>query len=330
MMSRSPTVSVIIPVRNEGAHIDRCLQAVIGQTYPGLIEILVVDGGSDDDTSSIVNHWAAIDSRIRLLANPQRSTAHGLNLGIEASTGDMIAYVLGHAVIPRDYVLRMASVLENPSAWCAGGRYMRVGETKLQQAIAVATSSPIGVGDSRHNYATDAGWAETAFPGFWRREVFDQVGRFDPDMLVNEDNELSYRIRRAGGAIWYEPSVAVEYVPRSSLSELFRQYHNYARGKVRVLRKHRSGLRWRHFVPAAWIAWLLAGGGIAMAMPVARPAWVAGVGLYAVTVLGASLRLRRAGVPWWLVAQALVTLHAAYGTGLWRGLFEWAFRLLSR
>jgi hypothetical protein len=193
----------------------------------------------------------------------------------------------------------------------------------MQTAIALATSSRIGVGDSRHNYAARAGWVETVFPGFWRLELFEHIGLFDPDMVANEDNEFSLRIRRAGGSIWYDPGIRVEYSPRATLWGLFQQYRLYGLGKMRVLRKHRGGLRWRHLVPAAWVAILVLG---AVASVLVRPLvvpWLFGVAAYAVAITIAGLRLGRPDVQWWRITAALATLHLAYGIGTWHGLATW-------
>lgn len=320
-----PLVTLIVPTRNEVAHIDACLESIAAQTYPtDRIECLVVDGESDDGTLDRVEAWARRDPRIRLLVNTRRTMPHGLNLGIDAARGEFVGVVSGHSVLPGGYVERAVEAIVGTGAWSVGGRIVRIWTTPLQHAIAVATASPIGVGDSRHNFATTAGWVETAFPGFWRRELFDQVGGFDPEMTVNEDNELSQRIRKAGGGIWYEPAIEVEYTPRSSLGALFRQYHGYARGRIRVARKHRGGLRWRHVVPAAWIAVLGSGPLLVVVGGPVAAAWGVVVVLYGAAVMVGAAWLGRRGPPRWLIAASLVTLHLAYGTGIWHGLVDWA------
>ena len=318
-----PLVTLIVPVRNEERHIGACLASIAAQEYPAdRLETIVVDGDSDDRTVEFVMTAMAAGLRARLLANQRRSMPYGLNIGIEAAWGEMIGVVSGHSVLPPRYVATMANALLSTDAWSVGARIERRTANPMHAAIARATESRIGVGDSGHNYATRAGWVETAFPGFWRREVFDRVGLFDPDMLVNEDNELSFRIRRAGGGIWYEPSISVEYVPRPTLIGLFKQYHDYARGKLRVLKKHHGGLRWRHLAPPAWVAYVVGGVAMAFVIPRARIVWLAGIGVYALVIAVASVRLGRRDKPWGLVAAALVALHAGYGTGWWRGVFE--------
>lgn len=318
------TVSLVVPVRNEATHVDACIRAIRAQDYPSdRLEIIVVDGDSSDGTRSVVNSHAAQDRRVTLLHNPRRAMPYGLNIGIRAATGTYVGVVSGHSVLPPDYVAKAVAALEGAGAWGVGGQIVRRASTPMQHAIAIATSSRIGVGDSIHNYATRSGWVETAFPGFWRRDVFERVGLFDPRMVVNEDNELSYRIRKAGGRIWYEASLEVAYVPRASLTGLFHQYRRYALGKMRVLRKHRGGLRWRHLVPAGWILFVIVGGGAALAIPAWASIWAAGLALYLVVIALSSIRLSRRGAPWWLIAAALITLHTAYGVGTWQGVLSW-------
>jgi len=282
-----------------------------------------VDGQSEDRTVALVRQQMAEDDRIRLIKNPMRSMPHGLNLGIAEARGAMIGVVSGHSVLPSAYVARLAEVLETTGAWSVGGRIVRTASGPLHRAIARAAGSRIGVGDSRHNYADQAQWVETAFPGFWRREVFDRVGLFDPAMTANEDNELSYRIRAAGGGIWYDPSIGVEYVPRTTLAGLFHQYRHYARGKISVYRKHKGGLSWRHLVPGAWLGLLLLGAVSAILAPAAAVALMIVIGTYALIVVAAGIRLGGDDTPWWMVAVALVTLHTGYGIGTWRGIADW-------
>lgn len=322
--ARQPRVTLVIPVRNEAVHVGACLDAVRQQTYPAdRLEILVVDGMSTDGTAAVVDEVAEADSRVRLLENSSRTMPTGLNLGIREAAGDLIGVVSGHSIVGPDYVARVVDALEATRAWSVGGRIVRKADGAMHRAIALATSSPIGVGDSTHNYAAEAGWVETVFPGFWRREVFDRIGTFDPAMVANEDNEFSYRIRQAGGGIWYDPEIAVEYVPRATLGGLFHQYRRYALGKMRVLRKHGGGIRPRHLVPAAWVAAVVVGAVAAALSPVLAAAWIGGIALYLVVVGVASVRLAEPGVAWWRILAALVTLHVAYGIGTWQGVITW-------
>jgi succinoglycan biosynthesis protein ExoA len=285
--------------------------------------VIVVDGESTDRTAAIATTAAAADPRIRLVPNPGRTTPDGLNVGIQLATGDYIGAVIGHSIPSADYVERAVQASIHTGAWSVGGRIVRRAENPMHRAIALATSSRVGVGDSVHNYATTAGWVETVFPGFWRRDLFDRIGLFDTQMVANEDNELSLRIRKAGGRIWYDPEIRVAYVPRASIGGLFRQYRLYGLGKMRVLRKHRGGLRWRHVIPAAWVAFVVLGGLVGAFVSVIGLLWLGGLAAYGLTILVAAVRLGRTGAAWWRIALALVTIHHAYGIGTWQGVATW-------
>lgn len=320
-----PKVTLIIAARNEERHIVDAVGSALRQDYPAdRLEVIVADGQSTDATVERLRRMDGISS-VRLIENPKRTMPYGLNLGIARATGDYIGVLSGHGLTPRDYVARCVEAMERTGAWAVGGRIMRRAETPTQCAISIVTSHPLGVGDSRHNYATTAGWVETAFPGFWPRSVFDRVGLFDPAMTVNEDNELSFRIRKAGGRIWYEPTIEIAYSPRSSLQTVFHQYRRYAMGKVRVFRKHRGGIGWRHILPAMWAAFLGLGVVTAIVVPAFAQVWAFVVAAYLVVIAVISIRLARPGVAWWRIAAAFLTVHLAYGLGTWHGIAGWVF-----
>ena len=319
----SPSVTLVVPIRNESRHIDDCLGALVGQTYPReLLQIIVVDGESTDDTPLRVASWQERDDRILLLKNPDRLMAIGLNLGIASSTADIVGVISGHSSVEPDYVQRAVEALQRTGAWCVGARVARESFTPVQRAIARAATSPMGVGDSRHNYATKSGWAETAFPGMWHRWVFERVGAFDVAMAYNEDNELSHRILAAGGRIWFEASIVVSYVPRGSLRGVFTQYRRYGRGKLGVFRKHRGALRWRHLVPPAWVAWVPGSALVGFILPAAWLALGVSVAVYVGVLLAAAAWGRRPGDPVVLTVAAYAAIHAGYGIGVWQGLLD--------
>jgi len=320
-MAPSDTVSLVIPIRNESAHIDECLRAVTRQSYPRhLLEVIVVDGDSTDGTRARLQAWMGRDDRIRLLDNPRRSMIPGLNLGIAAATGAYVGCVSGHSELPAEYVATCVTVLQRHEAWGVGAGIERRALSPLQRAIGRAQSHWFGVGGAFHNYGTRSGWAEAIFPGFWPRWVFERVGDFDESMAFNEDNELSHRIARAGGRLWYEPSLQVGYFPRRSLGALARQYWGYARGKASLFGTHLDAVRARHLAPAALVAGLVAGVMLSVALPAARlPTVVIGVG-YVVAAVATAAVSRRPGDSVILVSAAFVTMHLAYGAGLWWGV----------
>ncbi len=319
----------MIPIRNESLHIDDCLRSVTRQAYPtDLLEIIVVEGDSSDDTPSRLTAWAERDARIRVVGNPERLMVPGLNSGITSSSGAYVGCVSGHSELPRDYVRTCVSLIQRHDAWGVGAGIDRRGVTSLQRAIGRAQSHPFGVGGASYNYGSRSGWAEAIFPGFWPRWVFDRVGLFDQRMLFNEDNEFSHRIRSAGGRLWYEPSLQVGYFPRGSLDGLARQYWGYGAGKAALFAAHPDAVRPRHLAPAGLVAALIGGAVLSVAVPVVRmPTLLLGVA-YLVAAVAAAMLARRPGERVTLIAAAFAAMHVAYGAGFWSGVASSVKRML--
>jgi len=271
-----PYVTVIMPIQNEAEFIRRSLGAVLAQDYPSdLMEVLIVDGMSTDQTYKIIRQLIAESGceRVRLLENKGRIVPTGMNLAIRESKGDIIVRVDGQTVIAPDYVRQCVLTLRRTDADSVGGRMSAVGATSFGEAVALATSSPFGVGGARFHYSDQEEWTDTAYMGAWPRRVFEQIGLFDERLVRNQDDEFSYRLRAAGGRILLSPHIKSEYTVRSTPWFLFKQYFQYGFWKILVLQKHTFQMRSRQFVPPVfalalssslvfallgWGCWLLA------------------------------------------------------------------------
>lgn len=317
-----PFVSVIIPVRNEGARLERCLNSVFAQDYPSnRMEVLVVDGMSTDGTREIVQAYAARHPNVRILANPGRIVPVGMNIGIRAATGVYIIRVDGHTVLPPNYVTLCVRYLEQTGADNVGGTMRAVGDGYLAQAIAVATSSPFGVGNSPFHYSNKAQWVDTVYLGAFRRETLERVGLYDESLVRNQDYELNYRIRKAGGRIFYSPEIFAYYYGRDSLAALWRQYHQYGLWKARVIARHPSSAQPRHFAAPLFAAGLLGLGVLAPALPFAGS--LLGLQLILYTLASVTFSTReglRKGLRFLPVLPLVfLVLHLSWGLGFLRG-----------
>jgi glycosyltransferase involved in cell wall biosynthesis len=253
-----PFVSVVIPMRNEAGHVAPCLEAVLAQEYPrDHMEVIVVDGESDDDTATIARAAAQRDARVRVLSNPGRIVPTAMNIGIRAARGEIISRVDGHTRIAADYVRVGVETLRRTGADNVGGPMRAVGGGLFGDAVATATSSRFGIGSYFH-FGTSERAVDTVYMGMWPRRVFERVGLFDEELVRNQDDELSYRIRKEGGRIVLTPAMRSWYQNRQSIRHLTRQYFQYGLWKIRVLQKHPRQMSWRHFVPPAFVALLVA------------------------------------------------------------------------
>ena len=320
-----PAVTLILPIRNEARYIARCLDAVANQDYPrDLIEILVCDGMSEDDTREIVHEYIEKDARVHLIDNPKRIVPTALNLGLSAARGQVIVRVDGHAVIARDYVLLCVEDLAKVEAACVGGPIETVGETMGARGIAIAQSSPFGVGGAAFRWARTAQYVDTLAFGAYRREVFEQVGLFDEELVRNQDDEFNLRLLRAGGRIWLDPRIRSTYYSRATLGGLWKQYFEYGFWKVRVIQKQRWVPSLRSLVPALLIFVLMASGLASLTLHSFLPfGLVSSVYLSGVLLAALWESLRRAPLTLPVVFIAFPILHLAYGVGFWWGLVRW-------
>ncbi|TAK56785.1 MAG: glycosyltransferase family 2 protein [Dehalococcoidia bacterium] len=322
-----PFVSVLVPVRNEERHIERCLRSLAAQDYPrDRFEVLVIDGRSDDATRELVSHFAAESTLdLRLLDNPRRKTAAGLNRGLDEARGDVIVRVDGHATVAGDYLSRGVFALFDTGADCVGGVIEAVGDTWTGRAIAIAMSSRFGVGGVAFRVGGE-GPVETVAFGAYRRDVFDRIGRFTEDIDKGEDDEFNYRLCDAGGSIVLVPALHARYTVRGTLPELARQYFGYGRAKPAVLARHPSQARARQFVPAAFVAAL--GSAAALALGGRPGPLKLLLATYSAAAGAASLvTARRHGVQNAPVLPAVFAcLHVSNGLGFFAGLADLAGR----
>lgn len=317
-------VSVIVPIRNEREYIENCLNSILNSDWPAdHMEVLVIDGESDDGTIEIVQEMASRNARLKLMTNERRIQTVALNLGIEAAAGDVILRVDGHAEVETDFVSQSVKALvDHPECWCAGGMVETVNDTVLGKVIAAATSCPIGVGNSQFRIGNFEGYVETVpFPIYWKW-VFDRIGKFDEELVRNEDDELNARVLEQGGKIYLTPSIRSRYFSRSSFGKLWKQYYQYGVWRIRTVQK-RGSASVRYLVPLVFVMCVILSLTMATVFPVTA-VWVAAcAALYFVGLLiGATMVSRRTG--WFgFVTSPIVfaILHFSYGLGSLFGVF---------
>jgi glycosyltransferase involved in cell wall biosynthesis len=317
----TPFVTVVLPVRNEAAHLGACLSAVQEQDYPrDRMEILVADGRSTDGTRDLVAERTRLDPRIRLIDNPGRIVPTGLNAAIRACRGGVIVRIDGHTIVERDYVRRGVEALTRTRADVVGGNMSATSRSLFGRAVAMATSTPMGVGGSRFHYSNREEPAETVYMGTFRRDVFDRFGWFDENLVRNQDDEFTYRVRESGGSVFLVPSMMSRYTPRESPAKLLKQYFQYGYYKIRVARLHPRMMRPRHLAPSAFVLLLAFLAASAPASAAAAMALAALFGVHAAAALAFSARPGAADpAAWILVVPATLLLHVGYGAGFIAG-----------
>ena len=318
-MSSPITVDVVMPVRDGGDTVEAAITSALQQRYDPPPRVIVAHGPSTDGTAEVLARMQSAEPRLLVIDNPTGGRSAGLNLAIAASDAAVVVRCDAHSTLPPGYVESAVALLESSGAAVVGGVQHGSGRTPVERAIAIAQASPLGTGGSHYRTGTFSGDVDTVYLGVYRRDILDHVGGFDETLEGNEDYDLHWRIRQAGGRVRLESTLRVAYRPRSTFRALWRQYYRYGAWKRAMLRRHPRSLRLRQLAPQALVVALVGSGvlgatqGWGWAVPF--PA-VYGLLLGGTAVHGMVTRRQRAAL---LMAPALATMHLAWGLGFLTG-----------
>ncbi|MCY1694536.1 glycosyltransferase family 2 protein [Curtobacterium sp. SL109] len=253
---RLPGVSYVMPVLNEVTEVRAAVASLLDQDYAGPFEVVLALGPSIDGTNELVAEMSAADPRIRAVDNPVGSTPAGLNLAIRASEHPVVVRVDAHSVLPRDYTRIAVRTLTESGADNVGGIMRAEGRTPFEKAVALAYGSRVGLGGTPHHVGGQAGPAETAYLGVFRRDRLFAVGLFDEGIKRGQDWGLNRRLRTTGGTVWFTPELVVTYRPRPGLKRLIRQFVATGLWRGELARRFPAGNGLRYFVPPVMVAGL--------------------------------------------------------------------------
>jgi glycosyltransferase involved in cell wall biosynthesis len=257
-------ISVVIPCRNEVRYISGCVHSLLENGFdPELLEILVVDGMSDDGTIDKVQELNSNYPQVKLVPNPKRVTPVALNLGIENASGDYILIASAHSSFDKGYISTLVKKIQSLENAIAVGGVMRTevkNETPISLAIKAILAHRFGVGNAMFRIGTDADLKVDTVPfGLYRADLLKAAGGYDIRLIRNHDIELSKRLLRDGGNIYLTPVAQCTYYAREKFGALAK--NNYNNGKWNILTvfitKNFSSLSIRHFIPLIFLMSLI-------------------------------------------------------------------------
>ncbi len=158
-----------------------------------------------------------------------------------------------------NYIATAVRLLEETGAHNVGGIMHAEGENAWEQAVAAAMTSRIGVGNAAFHTGGEAGPAETVYLGVFRREALERQGGYNEEFIRAQDWELNFRIREAGGLIWFSPELRVQYRPRPTVRALAKQYKDYGRWRHVVARYQQGSINLRYLAPPVALCAIAAG-----------------------------------------------------------------------
>jgi succinoglycan biosynthesis protein ExoA len=317
--SELPLVTVAIPVLNEERYIEACLLSLFAGSYPvDRLEVLVVDGGSDDRTVELVRRVKDTHPEVEVVPNPGRIQAVAMNIAIEMANGEIIVRLDAHSNYQPNHIERIVERLVAGDAENAGGVQFPIGTTLFGRLAASCLRTSFSMGGSVHRTAREPRYSESVFLGGWRIETLRGLGGFNPEWEVNEDYELNVRLRKSGGRVMVLPELVCDYVVRPTPFALAKQYYRYGVWRARTIRCHRSAFRLRHAAPVMLL----------MALVLSLVLYLTGsdLGLLVPAIYGVSLLAGTANVIFnsknltsLLASPVFVLIHVSWGAGLFVG-----------
>ncbi len=321
-------ISIIIPCRNEEKYIGQVLKSVVNQDYPqDKLEVLIVDGRSEDGTRNTVDRYVRQYPFIRLLDNPKKITPCALNIGIKNAMGEVIMRMDAHAIYQKDYISKCLKYLKKHNVDNVGGIVATLygNDTVTARAIALAISHPFGVGNSHFRIGSKKPkYVDTVPFGCYKKEIFEKIGLFDEDLVRNQDDEFNLRLIKNGGKILLVPEIVSSYYARESLSKIWNMYFQYGYFKPLVAKKLGSVLTLRQIIPSFFICSVIISALISF---IIKPfLWFVPLflSLYLIVNLffsfSISLKNNLRVLPYLPVTFAV--LHFSYGIGYLKGIFD--------
>lgn len=254
-------ISFIVVAYNAAGSLGALLEDLLVQTIPHeQIEALLVDSASTDATRAIMLDFAkATPFEVKVLDNPRRWLASGINVALAAATGDAIIRLDAHARIPKDFLennLRALARGEDIVGGCVlGGAPSGAWESVLRT---VDTSRFCG-GAAPFRNGGEARYVDTLAYALYRREVYDKVGLYDERLRRTEDNDMHYRMRKAGYRFYFSPDIVSYHAARATMRGQLRQKWGNGYWIGRTMRIQPRCFAPRHLIPALFVLALLFG-----------------------------------------------------------------------
>lgn len=337
---RLPQVSIVIIARNEERFIEKAISSLLSRSrLAQVMEVLVVDGRSDDATVAVVEKLRERTGwPIRVLDNPRRLPPHGLNIGVSQCRGDYVLRADAHSEYPPDYIDKLIQYArEYPEADNVGGVFDIRPSTPgyMARAIAAAYSHRFATGNALYRTGVrKPTFVDTVPFGFFRRDVFDKYGLYDTDLIRNEDGEFNHRIIRGGGKVLLVPDISIRYYARPGLRMLAKTFFQFGWFKPLAQRKLRRPVNHRQFAPLGFLMMMTA---LAIAGTVSG-SWAlqtGAVGLAGVYLLASAASAigavgRRGDSPALVpgICAAFWTMHLCFALGYIKGIV--GFLLLNK
>ena len=325
-------VSIVIPCRNEEKYIETCIESLLSNGYPQeLIEILVIDGESNDRTIEIVKNLQKNNQQIKLINNTKRLTPFALNLGVFNASNEYLLIASAHSSFEKNYIQTLIDNISSLKNAVAVGGIMETKvkkSTAISEAIKEVLTHPFGVGNSIFRIgAKEIKKVDTVPFGLYKTKELVDLEGYNELLIRNHDMELSKRILKKGGAIYLVPDAKCNYFARENYTALAK--NNFNNGKWNILTVYIthtfSSLSLRHFIPLFFLLSMITPSIAAIfCFPFIYLSF-ASFCLYTLAMMYFSLKINNNKTHFLLMLYAFLCLHLSYGLGSMYGFFKIPF-----
>lgn len=325
------TVSLCIVAYNEEAYLPNLLQDIEKQTYPhNLTEVVLIDGKSSDNTKQIMLDFeknATSFYSVQVLDNPQRVQAAGWNIAIAHAKSDVIIRIDAHTHIPEDFTKKNMFLQERGEYVTGGVRPCLIeNPNPWKETLLEVENSMFGSSISKGRKNTKSCYVNSMFHAAYRREVFEKAGGFNPKLLRTEDNEIHYRIRKAGYRLLCDPDIISYQYARSSFKKMVKQKYGNGYWIGLTLGICPGCISLFHFVPFAFVMGIVMTTLLALFgyWHLAAMLWVAYL-LFVITGTVCTV-INKKAYRWTIVMPFLfLIMHISYGVGTLVGILKMPF-----
>lgn len=240
--------SIVIPVRNDGGILKRCLESIKASDYPAdLIEVIVADGLSTDDTVAVAASFGA-----KIVPNVKRIVAPARNAGFGASTGEIVAFIDADCVLEKSWIKNSVKYFDDPSVGGVSGPTLAAPDiTPFERAVEVIFNLSESAGITSHRRNITEVYETGDLPGcnaIFRRRALEKFMPIDEHFVAADDSWISFRVKEAGFRLLFAPDVTLWHYHRNPPYKFFVRMQRYGTGRLQAARLDKALVKPLHIL----------------------------------------------------------------------------------
>lgn len=324
-------VSFIIVAYNAEKVIEASLDCLKKQTYPhDKIEVILVNSASKDNTKQVLQKFKENTqgfNRIVILENEKKILPCGWNIALKEAKGEAILRVDAHSTFPDNFIEENVKELESGENIVGGHRIsVASSDDQWQKTLLIAEQSLFGSGIAKYRRENERKYVSTLAHAMYRKEVFDEVGPYNENLARTEDNEMHYRMKKAGYKFLLSPNIVSYHHARNTLKGMIKQKYGNGKWIGITMRYCPKCFSLYHFVPLFFVLALIIS--IILAIFNCNIFLIALAGLYTLfNILNLIVIIINNGfnIQYLVLPFIFLILHVSYGFGTIVGLIKALF-----